>query len=254
MTPLARAGLSTAQLDDIREALHLGRKPKVLFTAAAGQIAGQVGQVVELTDPALSDEWVVVQFGRDQLPFSPADLAIPLRGQLQSARAARKPPPEPEVVPPPPVPELRIIRETKPRNVPTPREENRMTPAKAAPTPAETPTNGHANGHAPAGTVVKKVVKPGKPKPTPAVTITVAYTEGEWTVAAQQGAKALAKPYVIKPTEAMKMVALLDVPGVHEVVQQILAADQAQAEVQAQKLRTELAEIEARLAELRGAR
>ena len=50
-----------------------------MFTSAAGQLAGNAGQVVELTDPAASDEWIVVQFGRDQLPFSPTDLAIPVR-------------------------------------------------------------------------------------------------------------------------------------------------------------------------------
>jgi len=70
-------GLSPADLTRIRETLATGRRPKVVFTAAAGQMAGQLGQVVELTDPTGSDEWVVVRFGRDELPFSPADLAVP---------------------------------------------------------------------------------------------------------------------------------------------------------------------------------
>ena len=47
------------------------------------------------------------------------------------------------------------------------------------------------------------------------------------------------------------MVALVDVPGVQEAVEQILATERAEAEQQAEKLRAELAEIEARLAELR---
>lgn len=81
----------------------------------------------------------------------------------------------------------------------------------------------------------------------------MAYAEGEWTVAAQQGGKVLAKPYVLKPAEALRMVALVDVPGVHEAVEQILAAERSEAERQAEKLRAELAEIEARLAELREA-
>jgi hypothetical protein len=78
----------------------------------------------------------------------------------------------------------------------------------------------------------------------------LAYAEGEWTLAAAQGAKALAKPYVIRPAEAMKMVQLVDVPGVQEAVEQILAAERAEAQAQAEKLRAELAEVEARLAEL----
>ena len=83
--------------------------------------------------------------------------------------------------------------------------------------------------------------------------MTLAYTDGEWTVGAQQGSKALARPYVIRAAEALKMVSLLDVPGVHEAVQDIVAAARAQAETEAQRLRAELADIEERLAELRDA-
>ena len=72
-------------------------------------------------------------------------------------------------------------------------------------------------------------------------------------VAATQGSRALAKPYVVRPAEALKIVGLVDVPGVQEAVEQILAAERAEAEQQAQRLRAELAEIEARLAELREA-
>src|SRR4051795_11848802 len=72
----ATKGLSTTDLETIRDTLGAGRKPKVMFTESAGQIAGQIGQVVGLTDPELSDEWVVVRFGRDELPFSPIDLMI----------------------------------------------------------------------------------------------------------------------------------------------------------------------------------
>jgi hypothetical protein len=49
------------------------------------------------------------------------------------------------------------------------------------------------------------------------------------------------------------MVSLVDVPGVQEAVEQILAAERAEAEEQAVRLRAELAEIEARLEELRDA-
>ena len=93
-----------SELQSVREALAAGRKPKVVFTASAGQIAGQVGQVVELTDPAVSDEFVVVRFGRDELPFSPADVAIAPQGagaRRRSRSRSRSPSrrrPEPEFV------------------------------------------------------------------------------------------------------------------------------------------------------------
>jgi hypothetical protein len=80
--------------------------------------------------------------------------------------------------------------------------------------------------------------------------VTLAYADGEWTVAANQGSKSLAKPYLIKPSEALKMVALLDVAGVQEAVEQIVSAERSDAEQQAQRLRAELAEIEAKLADL----
>lgn len=225
----AGQGLSTSEVQSIREALAAGRKPRVVFTASAGQIAGQVGQVVELTDPEVSDEFVVVRFGRDELPFSPADLAVAPKG---AGRRVVEPKPEPEPEPPAAAaPEF--VLDT-PR-VPAQRQEEPKVEQTEKP-PA------------------RRAVKAAKPKSPAGLTVTLAYADGEWTVAAQQGSKALAKPYVVKPAEALKMVALVDVPGVQEAVEQILGTERAEAEQQAEKLRAELAEIEARLAELREAR
>ncbi|ROT29549.1 hypothetical protein [Micromonospora sp. HM5-17] len=228
-------GLSTEELEQIRDALANGRRPKVVFTEAAGQIAGQLGQVVELTDPAVSDEWVVVRFGRDELPFSPADLAVAPKGA--AARRA-KAEPEPSVEPVP-EPEFKVVREP----VPAPREEARVTAVET------TPASAAEAGPKPA----KRAAKAARPKGPAGLTVTLSYADGEWTLAATQGTKALAKPYVIKPAEALKMVALVDVPGVQEAVEQILEAERREAEQQAERLRAELAEVEARLAELRDA-
>ncbi|MFI6225846.1 hypothetical protein ACIBCR_00850 [Micromonospora echinospora] len=235
----AGQGLSTDEVDGIREALAAGRKPKVVFTATAGQIAGQVGQVVELTDPAVSDEFVVVRFGRDELPFSPADVAVAPRGAGRRVAAESKPEPEAEPV----AAEPEFVLERVPVPVPEQasgdgsrgerREESKVDVVESKP--------------------VKRPVKAAKPKVPAGLTVTLQYAEGEWTVAAQQGSKSLAKPYVVKPAEALRMVALVDVPGVQEAVEQILSAERAEAEQQAEKLRAELAEIEARLAELREA-
>ncbi|MDG4839299.1 hypothetical protein O7631_22490 [Micromonospora sp. WMMD967] len=226
----AGQGLSTDEVQSIREALAAGRKPRVVFTASAGQIAGQIGQVIELTDPEASDEFVVVRFGRDELPFSPADLAVAPKGAGRRVVPEPKPEPEPE---PAPVAAPEFVLDT-PR-VPAQRQEEPKVEQTEKP-PA------------------RRAVKAVKPKGPAGLTVTLAYADGEWTVAAQQGSKALAKPYVVKPAEALKMVALVDVPGVQEAVEQILGSERAEAEQQAEKLRAELAEIEARLAELREAR
>ncbi len=226
-------GLTPQELASIQEAVAAGRRPKVMFTEAAGQIAGQIGQVVTLTDPAQSDEWVVVRFGRDELPFSPADLQVAPKGPVKKAVPPAEPVrPEPEFVIDKPVP--------------APRES--VSPAGPSGGSA-----GEAGGEPVRPAVRKTAARPVKPKGPAALTVTLAYADGEWTVAAQQGAKALAKPYVIRPVEALKMVSLIDVPGVQDAVEQIMAVERADAEAQAQRLRAELAEIEARLAELRDA-
>jgi hypothetical protein len=239
----ATRGLTPADLTTIRDALAGGRKPKVVFTSSAGQMAGNVGQVVELGDPGGSDEWIVVQFGRDQLPFSPADLAIPTRAaaaQRPSKRAETKASttPAPAAAPPgpplldPPAPAARREARVKQTTPPT------------APAPA-------VNGSAP---VLKeeapKPAKVAKPKPPASLVVTLAYTDREWTIAATHGSRALAKPYPIKPTEALRMVALIDMPGLHDAVENIIAAERVEAEHRAVRLREELAEIESRLAEL----
>src|SRR5258707_3899404 len=90
MSP-ANRGLSTQDIESIRGTLAAGRRPRVVFTESAGQIVGQVGQVVELNDPAAGEDFLVVRFGRDELPFSPSDLTIPARGSLP-AKAARAAP------------------------------------------------------------------------------------------------------------------------------------------------------------------
>ncbi|WP_033338355.1 hypothetical protein [Catenuloplanes japonicus] len=227
-------GLTPEELQQIKQTLAGGRKPKVMFTESAGQIAGQIGQVIELQDPESSEEYVVVRFGRDELPFSPADLSIPPKG----ATARKAPEPEPEPEPVAPEPEFMVVRER-----PAP-------PAKPV-VVEEQKTVTEETPEAPKPPVKKAVAKAVKPKGPAGLTVTLAYDNGEWTVAAQQGAKALAKPYVVKPAEALRIVALVDVPGVHEAVEAILSSERAEAESQAEKLRAELAEVEARLAELR---
>jgi hypothetical protein len=92
-----------------------------------------------------------------------------------------------------------------------------------------------------------------RPKAPAGLTVTLAYESGEWTVAAHQGSRTLAKPYLVRPAEALKMVSMLDVPGVHDAVEAIVSAELAEASQRAEQLRSELAEVEARLSDLRDA-
>jgi hypothetical protein len=233
-------GLSPQDLDQLRDTLDAGRRPKVVFTAAAGQIAGTIGQVVAFTDPAASDEWIVVKFGRDELPFSPGDLAIPTKAPAQRKATAAA------TVKTAPV----RVSETPAKAAPRPKPEPTPTPRpspKPEPTPEAKPEEPVRMPETKAEPAPRKVAKP---KPPASLTVTLTYADREWMVAATQGSKTLAKPYVIRPTDALRMVALLDVAGVHDAAENIIAAERAEAEGRAQRLRDELAEIEARLSEL----
>ncbi|WP_250037577.1 hypothetical protein [Paractinoplanes maris] len=257
------AGLSTDELQTIRDGLAAGRKPRVQFTEGAGQMAGQLGQVIELGDPASSDEWVVVRFGRDELPFSPGDLRVAPRGA--TARKAAVPaapgpaaPAGPAFVLDQPAPGAKRVAPKVPAAV-NGSGEAAVSGAGGSPVGKAAGGEGGAGAPAPRKGGDDVTAAPGprkaagrsaKPKPPPALTVTLAYGEGEWTVAASQGSKVLAKPYVVRPAEALRMVALVDVPGVQEAVELILSAERSEAEEQARRLRAELAEVEARLAEL----
>jgi hypothetical protein len=238
--------VSDEDLQAFRDALAAGRRPKVVFTESAGQVAGQLGQVVALTDPAVSDEWVVVKFGRDELPFSPGDLRVAPRGA--AARKAAAPPPAPPV-PVRPEPEFVIDKPV----VPSARRTGPGGPAVQSAAMSATSKSAPPAAEPAAAPAPRKAARAPKVKGPAGLTVTLAYGDGEWTVAAAQGAKTLARPYVIKPAEALRMVSLVDVPGVQEAVEQIVAAERADAEREAERLRAQLAEVESRLAELRDA-
>jgi len=216
-----KAGLSAVDLETLRAAVDAGRKPKVTFTAAAGQIAGKTGQVLRLEDPSASDEWVVVRFGKDELPFAPSDLQFPPKPAPVKVAAQRVETIEPPQWTPaaPPMPE-----NAQPEPV----------AAKPVAVPAAKPAARRS--------VVKR---------SPELTITLSCEDGHWAVQAHKGAKALVKTTPVRASEALKMVTLLDAPPVQAVVEEIVEAAKVEAEQQAERLRRELAEVEAALADLR---
>jgi hypothetical protein len=232
-------GLSSADLDRVRRSLAAGRKPKVVFTESSGQLAGQLGQVVELTDPAASQEWIVVRFGHDTLSFAPTDLATPPKpappkpAPPKPARPARREPAAAVAVPPAAPPAQ------PPGNPPRQREEDDPTPTDPAPQ-ALTPD--------PAAKAPAR--KAAKTKAPAALAVTIAYTDGAWTVAVQQGNRVLARAAQIRASQALKLIGELALPEVQAAANEIVAAERSAAERDADRLRAELAQIEARLADL----
>jgi hypothetical protein len=82
------------------------------------------------------------------------------------------------------------------------------------------------------------------------LTVTLAYADGQWIVEVRRGRALLGSRHLVKSAEAMNMLAVLEVPGVQDSVEKALAVDQREAAREAERMRQELAELEARLAGL----
>jgi MFS family permease len=91
---------------------------------------------------------------------------------------------------------------------------------------------------------------PGANRLPARLTVTLAYANGQWIVEVRRGRALLGSRHLVKSAEAMNMLAVLDVPGVQDSVEKALVVDQVEATRQADRMRQELAELEARLAGL----
>jgi MFS family permease len=82
------------------------------------------------------------------------------------------------------------------------------------------------------------------------LTVTLAYANGQWIVEIRRGRALLGSRHLVKSAEAMNMLTVLDVPGVQHSVETALSVDQVEASRQAERMRSELSELETRLAGL----
>jgi hypothetical protein len=81
--------------------------------------------------------------------------------------------------------------------------------------------------------------------------VTLAYTDGEWLVEVRRGRALLGSRHVVRPADALNMLAMLNVPTLSHSVESALATDQAEASRQVDRVRVELAELEAKLSGLK---
>ena len=239
----APRGLSVDDIETLRSAVESGRRPKVVFTAAAGQIAGQTGQVTAVGDPADGDEYISVRFGRDKLEFAPTDLQLPGKagGRRAKPAAARRAPAEP---PTSPSGTGRTGPSPTTTAPPTSVGAGRGTATAAAAKPA-TDRATTASAAPPA-----RSVRRGRGKSPAELSVTLSWQDGDWSVQAHRGSRVVAKPTPVRAADALKMVEMLDTPAVSDAVGEIVAAARDAAAERAEQLRRELAEVEARLAEL----
>jgi MFS family permease len=97
-------------------------------------------------------------------------------------------------------------------------------------------------------------LRPADDPRIPPLTLVLAYRRDGWTVRARRGRRRVLTRHAITTTDALKKIAMLDVPNVYGEAEQIHAAELARAERRLAALRSEMADVEARLAELRRAR
>lgn len=229
MARRSAAGLTVDDIAALQKVLDGGRRPKVVFAASAGQIAGQLGQVVRMDDPASAEDWIVVRFGRDELPFSPTDLALPAKGVSKQARKQEAPPPPPLA---PPIDRSSTMDDT-----------GSLEKTPERPKMDDSPNTTTAPS-------VPRAARKAKPKAAPGLTVSLTYQDGEWTLQASRGTKVVAKQLTVRPAAALAAIAAFDVPEVQTAVDEVVATARAAAEEEAERLRRELAEVEARLADL----
>jgi MFS family permease len=82
------------------------------------------------------------------------------------------------------------------------------------------------------------------------MSVTLAYADGQWLVEVRKGRALLGSRHAINAADALRTLALLDVPTVYHGIGRVLSTDQDEAARQVQRARNELAELEARLSGL----
>lgn len=228
--------LSSADIAHLEAVLAQGKKPKVVFTDAAGQVAGRTGKVVAL-DPGGVDDFVHVAFGSDELSFSAAELRLPAPGE-GARRAPRQRSNEPVA---PSGPGL-LPDEPAPKTQPAVSERKTVT-APEAPQPVAAE---------PAGAPKKKAARPrAAAAKHPELSITLTYEDGEWSVAATRGARTVVKGAKVAHSNALAMCQASGSDEVAEVVDEVVEKIRSEAAEEASRLRRQLEEAEARLAELK---
>ncbi|GAA2145931.1 hypothetical protein [Glycomyces algeriensis] len=228
--------LSSADIAHLEAVLAQGKKPKVVFTDAAGQVAGRAGKVVAL-DPAGVDDFVHVAFGSDELSFSAAELRLPAPGE-GARRAPRQRASEPSEPVAPSGPGL-LPDEPKPKPV----SERKPVTAPEVSQPAV------------AAEVAAPKKKVARPRAAAAkhseLSITLTYEDGEWSIAATRGARTVVKGAKVAHSNALAMCQAAGSDEVAEVVDEVVEKIRSEAAEEASRLRRQLEEAEARLAELK---
>ena len=247
------AGLDAAQVDKLRAAIASGGRPRVQLPAAQFG-AGTTGTVLRVGDPAADgDDYVIVQVKvggvTDELGFSPDELATPTRKRAAKQQPDPAPAPAPvtraatpvKTAPAKPAPAKPAPAETAPAK-------NAKATPKAAPAKVE-PTKAASHAAparaATANTASRRPSRSGRGSSVPSVSINLASEGASWTLSAQRGPRTLLRKTPVMPGVVAAIAGLLEQPDLERSVAEVNDASRAEAEAHAERLRAELAEVEA---------
>jgi hypothetical protein len=218
-------GLDDAQVAHLRQAIADGRRPRVRVTGPQFPGGATTGTVVRVGDPVADGaDFVMVRIKvgsvTDELGFSPSELT-----GVRRSRAS--------------VPPAEGGARTSTRKTSAPRVGTSRTPRTARTSRTPAPTSPATPTRSKAGTTGRR------PASVPAVTITIASAGSSWSVSANRGARAMVKKAPAAPGVVTAIAALLNLQEVEAAVAAVNGAALGEAEARAEKLRAELAEIEA---------
>jgi len=234
--------LTADDVADLRTRVGDGEKPRVVVrTASAAVPAGTRGNVIRVGN-ASDKEFIVVRLGRDEVPFAPNELGLTTRSKVAAAAPAKKAGKAAAKAP------ARAATKAPTR---TPVKAATKAPAAKPPTkaPARTPAKPAAKlPDTPAARSSRKASR-GSRRGQPPLSVTLRFTDGEWSVEAQRGARRLARPSALRPGAVKAFADLVDEPAVREALTETVESCRAVVEERAAKLRAELEAAEASLQE-----
>jgi hypothetical protein len=225
--------LSEADVAALREKLESGKKPRVtLLVDTAHGPAGTSVPIVSFGEPAVG-EFISVKLRDDVVPFSPAELSIPVRGRPAASTLPLDSPPGPQPVPP-------AARPYKPAKA------EDTTPAArlvAVPEPpAELPVATPPPAPAPVKAAGRKPTRGG-------MSVTLRFNGQAWMYESTRGGrKSSARPLNLAAVRAFTD--RLDDPALQRDMQVAIDVCRQQAQTRADALRAELERVEVELAEL----
>lgn len=239
----------------LRERLAAGKKPRVvLLVDTAVGAKGTSVPVVSFSEPAVG-EFITVRLRDDVVPFSPAELSLPVRGRRGGdVASATEPPVAPapmkptKPAPPTPPTALPLDAPAEPQRparlvaVPEPQPE---AEPEAQPEPADTraPAKAAAAAPTPARPAPRRSARSG------GFSVTLRFSGQSWTYESTRGGRrSSARPLNLAAVRAFAD--RLDDPALRRDMQGAIDVCRQQAQTRAEVLRAELERVEVELAEL----